>query len=92
MSDSANGCLIFGLLLLAVISISVKSGNQKQYIIDYLIDRGAGNIVISYDPFYWNRHRSAYFVEYTDRYGHLVKAHCKVRSRLFSGADIDWDD
>ncbi len=84
--------ILAGLIVFTIVFSLWQSNNSKQRISEFLISRGASDIVIVWDWSGGDRGNNAYAVEYTDRRGNHCITQCKVSSGLFSSGDIYWRD
>jgi hypothetical protein len=86
------------MLLLAVVIVFAivfavrQSNNNKRRISEYLVGRGASEVVIVWNWPGGDRDNYIYNVEYIDRRGDHRATRCKVSNGWFNSGDIYWSD
>jgi hypothetical protein len=69
-----------------------QSEGDKQRISEYLLYRGATNIIVSSVWFDMDKTTRTYDVEYTSSQGTYCRTSCKIRTGFFSNGEIYWRD
>jgi hypothetical protein len=83
--------LLFVAIVGSLLALSYWQSNRgKERIIEYLLGKGAADIVVSLNWLSGDRDNYVYSVEYTDRQGVHRATRCKVGGGLFGLGEMYW--